>query len=186
VTSLARGSKVDYRIDSTFTRTRPNGLNLSTTQTEARWGRVHLLAGGGSVEIDLPTKTYVCQQVTKGASCLIQPAQPDQSPTATAQAMVLALGLGTYDIVPARGEKIAGEPTQCFVVTRQGDAQAIPGLGDETLLCTARDGLVLRARVRSADGVDDQQATRVQRNIDLATLQPLLAGFEAPPGQLHR
>ena len=183
VALLARGEKVDYRIDSTFTRTRPNGLNLKTTQTEAQWGHVHLLAGGGSIEIDLPTKTYVCQQIDKGESCLTQ---PEQNQVSTANAMALAIGSGLYDIVPAPPESIAGERATCFDVTRHADAQVVQGLGDETLLCTARDGLVLRARVRSADGVDETRATHVQRKIDLATLQPLLAGFEAPPEQLHR
>jgi hypothetical protein len=186
VALLARGSKVDYRIDSTFSRTRPKGLNLSTTQTEARYGRVHLLSGGGTLEIDLPDKTYICQQVTKNASCLTQPAQSGQSAIEIAQAMALAIGSSAYDIVPVAGESIAGERTKCFSVTRNADAQVVSGLGDETLLCTARDGLVLRARVRGADGVDDQRATRVQRNVDLATLEPLFAGFEAPPEQLHQ
>jgi hypothetical protein len=186
VALLARGSKVDYRIDSSFTRSRPRGLNLSTTQTEARWGRVHLLTGGGTLEIDLPDKTYICQQVTKDAGCLTQPAQSDQSAIATAQALAVAIGSGAYDIGRAGGESIAGEPAKCFSVTRNADAQAVPGLGDETLLCTARDGLVLRARVRGPDGVDDQRATRVQRNVDWAALQPLFAGFEAPPEQLHK
>ena len=181
---LARGQNVDFLIDSAFTRTRPNGLNLHTTQTEARWGRVHVLAGGGTLEIDLPTKTYQCQQLDKGAACFAQPPQPADS--STAHALAIAIGSGAYDVVPVAGQTIAGEPTKCFELTRHGDAQVIQGLGDQTLLCTARDGLLLLARVRSADGVDEQRATRVLRKIDLATLQPVFAGFETPPEQLHR
>jgi hypothetical protein len=184
VALLARGQKVNFRIDSTFTRTRPGGLNLTATQTEARWGRVHVLAGGGTLQIDLPDKTYICQQVTKGASCKAEPPPPQSS--STAQAMALALGSGAYDIVPAAGRSIAGEPAKCFDVTRHDNAPVIQGLGDETLLCTARDGLVLLSRVRTAEGVDEQRATRVQRTVDLATLQPLFAGFETPPEQLRR
>jgi hypothetical protein len=183
VTLLARGQKLDFLIESSFTRTRSNGLHLTATETEVRWGHSHLLEGGGSLEIDLPTKMYVCEEVGKGSSCLTQP--PQGQSTTTAEAMVIALGTRAYDIVPVAGETIAGEPAKCFDVTRNENAQVIQGLGDETLLCTSSDGLVLRARVRSADGVDDQRAVRVQRKVDSATVEPLFAGFEAPPEKVH-
>jgi len=180
---LARGEQRDFLIESTFTRRRASGPSLDATQTEMQWGHVHVVAGGDSAEIDLPAKTYVCAAIDTKRSCLSQP--PVSSPS-VARVMATAIGSGTYDIVRAAGETIAGERAACFHVTLRRGARVVARLGEQTLVCLASDGLVLRTRVRSALGVDEQLATRVQRRVDEATVQALLAGFEAAPEPVHQ
>src|SRR5438270_377089 len=43
-----------------------------------------------------------------------------------------------------------------------------------------------RTDVQPALAVDEQRATRVQRRVDEATVQALLAGFEAAPEPVHQ
>lgn len=177
VVLMARGERVDYVIDYTFTRSRPTDKrSLSYATTEARVGRAQVTRASGGLTVKLPTATYVCESTDVKPTCASQP--PDRS-LPPSEVLAVAVGIGAYDVVHLADATIAGEPVRCFRVRARSTRHMVPGLGRQSVLCLAKDGVPLRTRVEG-DTTDEYRAERVNRRVDDAVLTQLLAGFDQP------
>jgi hypothetical protein len=181
---LRAGERSNYIVDFTFTRVRSSdGRHLTSSIIGARYGRALLTRGGGSLTVELPTLVYDCQRVERRSSCTKRPQSASISPS---QAVGVEILLGAYDAVRIGDANLAGERARCFRVRAHSPRDEVPGLGRETILCLAADGIPLRTRVVSALSTDEREATRVRRDIDDAALAALLAGFDTAAPKLSR
>ncbi len=181
---LRAGERSDYIVDFTFTRVRSSdGQRLTSSTTGARYGRALLTRGGGSLTVELPTLVYDCQRVERRSSCTKRPQSGSISPS---EAVGVEILLGAYDAVRLGDATLAGERARCFRIRARSPRDEVPGLGRETVLCLAADGVPLRTRVVRALSTDEREATRVRRNIDDAALAALLAGFDTAAPKLSR
>jgi hypothetical protein len=183
-TLLRAGEHTDFRVDYSFTRVRvSDGQRLTSSTTEARFGRALLTRGGDSLTVELPTVVYNCQQVERGSSCGQRP-QTASVPASEATGVMIALG--KYDAIRVADATIAGEQARCFRVRARTARDEQPGLGRETTLCLAADGVLLRSRVVGAISIDERVAVRVLRNVDDAALASMFAGFDTSAPKLSR
>lgn len=181
---LRAGERANYIVDFTFTRVRPSdGQRLASSTIGARYGRALLTRGGGSLTVELPNLVYDCQQVERRSSCTTRPQSASISPSEAVGAEIL---VGAYDAVRIGDAELAGERARCFRIRARSPRDEVPGLGRETTLCLAADGIPLRTRVVAALSTDERDATRIRRNIDDAALAALLAGFDTAAPKLSR
>ncbi len=181
---LRAGEHADYIVDFTFTRVRASdGQRLPSSTTEARYGHALLTRGGGTLTVELPTVVYDCQEVDGRSSCAKRPPTESMPPS---EAIGLKMALGAYDAVRLADATIAGEVAQCFRVRARSPRDEQLGLGSESILCLAADGVPLRSRVVGPLSTDDRVAVRVRRNIDEAALAPVLAGYDTSALKVSR
>ena len=181
---LRTGEHSDYIVDFTFTRVRSSdGQRLTSSTIVARYGRALLTRGGGSLSVELPTLVYDCQQVAGRPSCTKRPQSASISPS---QVVGLAIVLGKYDAVRTGDASIAGERARCFRIRARSPRDEVAGLGRETVLCMAGDGIPLRTRVVGTLSTDERDATRVRRTVDDSALRALLVGFDTAAPKLSR
>jgi hypothetical protein len=172
VQRLRAGEHADQLIQYDFTR----GGAVQSAVTEGHRGRLSLTLAGDTLTLRSSDRVLVCERVSPTAACFRRPVDASLP---TSEVIAVAVALGAYDVASGRVVNIAGERADCFDL-RVNKGHALPGLGKQTEVCLAKDGLLLSTDVRTGAGRESRTAQVVQRRITDAELAKLLAGFKAP------
>jgi hypothetical protein len=185
VAGLAAGERIDALVEYDIARTVPGVAGaLETTVSEARFGDVRATRGPATLLVQSPDGDYNCERVDGEVSCM--PTGAAASPPLS-DAIAVAVASRGYDVTAAADAEIAGEPARCFTARAGTPADALPDLGNETELCLAADGLVLRARRTGDRATEEHVARRVVRASAGELRRLVLAGgFEAASSLLPR
>jgi hypothetical protein len=184
VALLRAGEHADYVVEYAFTRVRPDDKRrLSWSLTEARYGAALISRGSDALTVQLPKVSYRCQLVERQSSCM---KRDEPAPVARSELIGTAVDTGAYHVAPAPAAVLAGERAECFVVGGRVAGNELPGLGRETAICVAADGIPLRSEIASTLSTDTWEARRVQRNIGRTALGPILRGYDAIDRRLPR
>ncbi len=177
------GEHSNYIVDYTFTRVRSDGRRLPSPLTEARYGDAQFSRGSGTLTMQLPETLYTCGLVEGAPSCL---KKNERASVPLSEVVEAAVAGGAYEVVHVPVAMIVGERAECFVIRARVASNELPGLGRETSLCLAGDGVPLRTRVLSALASDEWEAVGVRHDIDKAALKTVLAGFDQAASTLPK
>jgi len=181
---MRAGERVDSIVDYAFTRTVPGVPGeYRATITEVKWGDARISRASDTLLIDLPGRAYDCERVEDTAECATKP--PDTS-LPQSQVFALATALGVYNVLPLPSRTIAGQPARCFAVKADEPGRILPGLGHQTDVCLAPDGVVLSTRRVADNATESRDAQRVLRHVDRNTLSGVFSGFDAAFALLRR
>jgi len=181
---MRAGETVNSIVEYAFTRTVPGVPGeYRATITEVQWGDARISRTSDTLLIDLPGRAYDCERVDDTAQCAPKP--PDTS-LPQSQVFALATALGAYNVLPLPSRTIAGQSAQCYEVKSGEPGRSLPGIGRETDVCLAPDGVVLSTRRVSDTATEAQDAQRVLRQVDRDTVSGVFSGFDGAFALLRR
>jgi hypothetical protein len=168
------GERATYVVRYRYTRERADGARLPATTYEARTPTAFVTRDDTSLHVDGASGAYDCELVDRQPQCYRKPARPELPGS---EVVRVAIDAGPYDVLRTAGARIAAERARCYSLRARHVRRQLPGLGRETRMCFATDGVPLRVRVQRLV-VDTHEAESVTRTADGAALRPVFAGFE--------
>jgi hypothetical protein len=174
VALLAAGEHTSYVVAYSFTRTRADGATLPSSSFEARTPQLYVTRLGDTLTAVGNGRSFDCDRFSGKANCVER-----ASGTTLPQSEVWKVAIATapYDVWRIADTTIAGERTRCFAL-HSHTGKLLPDVGAAAEICFDDQGVPLRRR-RFGDALDDWEATTVVHRVDVASLHPLLVGFEA-------
>ncbi|MGQ0825132.1 MAG: hypothetical protein ACT4OX_08940 [Actinomycetota bacterium] len=171
---LEASTEGDWLVEYEITRRMSDGRSLAGVVTEARHEPYHVLREAEQATIDNGAETVTCLVLEEGLQCLQQEPVEAIPPHEVVRAAVS--DAGAYVVTRQRGQRIAGEQTQCFrVFAARG---YLAELGAETQYCFARDGVPLFSRTTATTGTDERRARLVLRSPTTDRVEGLLSDLE--------
>jgi len=177
------GERESWLVTYTFTRTLADGRALREVMREGRAHDLHVLTAGTSMTIETARGSYDCTLVETRAGCT---RSGDGKVLPESEVMRIAVNTGVYEVSRLPSRTIAGEHARCFRVLPTGPGM-LPGIGTETDVCLADNGIALDERVARATGnTDERVATEVARGVSSDRIKALARRFDPggpePPG----